>query len=104
DTPVVLPHILGRDLVGEVIEAPAASAFQPGDRVWTSTLGHDGRQGSFATQAVIPVDRLYRAFEDVDLLNLVANSHPGTTAVLALIEHGHVRAGQTVFIGGAAGG
>lgn len=104
DTPVVLPHILGRDLVGEVIEAPETSGFEPGDRVWASTLGHEGRQGSFATQAVVPVDRLYHVPESVDLLNLVANSHPGTTAALSLIEHGGVRAGQSVFIGGAAGG
>jgi len=102
-TPVPLPLVLGRDLVGEVAWAPKFSRFSVGDRVGACTLGHDGRQGSFATQAVVPEDRLYPILDDVAPRNVVAIAHPGTTAALAWFEHANLRAGQSVFVGGAAG-
>src|SRR5690625_4353443 len=102
-TPVPLPLVLGRDLVGKVEWAPKFSRFSVGDRVWACTLGHGGRQGSFATRAVVPEDRLYPILDDVSYKNVAAIVHPGTTAALAWFEHAGLRAGQTVFVGGAAG-
>lgn len=102
-TPVPLPLVLGRDLVGAVEWAPKFSRFSMGDRVWACTLGHDGRQGSFATRAVVPEDRLYPILDGVPYENAVAIAHPGTTAALAWFAHAGLRAGQTVFVGGAAG-
>lgn len=102
-TPVPLPLILGRDLVGTVERAPKFSRFRAGDRVWAATLGHDGRQGSFATRAVVPTSRLYTILDGVQPRSVVALAHPATTAALGWFEHAQLRAGQWVFIGGAAG-
>ncbi|OBB81168.1 hypothetical protein A5760_17705 [Mycobacterium colombiense] len=42
------PFIVGRDLVGTVFHAPTGTGFTTGEHVWCNSLGHDGRQGSFA--------------------------------------------------------
>jgi NADPH:quinone reductase-like Zn-dependent oxidoreductase len=59
-TPTPFPFVIGRDLVGTVAAAgPGAAGFEPGQRVWCNSLGHDGRQGSFSDYAGVPVERLY---------------------------------------------
>ncbi|MGV9991251.1 NADPH:quinone reductase [Streptomyces sp. NPDC003374] len=103
-TPVTFPFVIGRDLVGTVAAAgPGAVGFRPGDRVWCNSLGHDGRQGATAEQAVVPVDRLYHLPGGVDAVDAVALAHPAATAHLALFTHGRLRAGETVAVLGAAG-
>ncbi|MFK0105455.1 NADPH:quinone reductase [Streptomyces sp. NPDC091217] len=103
-TPLSFPFVIGRDLVGTVVSAGAgAPGFRPGDRVWCSSLGHAGRQGAAAEQAVVPHDRLYRLPDGVGAVDAVALAHPASTACLALFAHGRLRAGETVVILGAAG-
>jgi 2-desacetyl-2-hydroxyethyl bacteriochlorophyllide A dehydrogenase len=103
-TPVSFPLVVGRDLVGTVAAAgPGAVGFQAGDRVWCNSLGHGGRQGAAAEQAVVPADRLYHLPDGVDPETAVTVVHPGATARLALFTHGGVQPGETVFIAGAAG-
>jgi NADPH:quinone reductase-like Zn-dependent oxidoreductase len=105
-TPTPFPFVVGRDLVGTVAEAGAGAAgFAPGDRVWCNSLGHDGRQGSFAEFAVVPAERLYHLPDGADPVASVAVLHPAATAHLALFRHGRLRPGpgETVYIGGAAG-
>jgi NADPH:quinone reductase-like Zn-dependent oxidoreductase len=58
-TATPFPFVVGRDLVGTVAEVGAGVAgFAAGDRVWCNSLGHGGRQGSFAEYAVVPGERL----------------------------------------------
>lgn len=103
-TPTPFPFVVGRDLVGAVAAAgPGAAGFAPGDRVWCNSLGHGGRQGSFAEFAVVPVERLYRLPDGVDPVAAVAAVHPAVTAYLALFRHGGLRPGESVYVGGAAG-
>ncbi|MFE5602442.1 NADPH:quinone reductase [Streptomyces coelicoflavus] len=103
-TPMEFPFVVGRDLVGTVMSAgPGAPGFAPGDRVWCNSLGHGGRQGAAAEQAVVPADRLYHLPAGVDAAEAVAVVHPGGTAYLALFTHGRLGAGQTVLVAGAAG-
>ncbi|GGZ01612.1 NADPH:quinone reductase [Streptomyces poonensis] len=103
-TPVSFPFVIGRDLVGTVAEAgPGAPGFSVGDRVWSNSLGHGGRQGAAAEQAVVPADRLYHVPEGVDPLTAAAVVHPAATAHLALFTHGRLRPGDTVLVAGAAG-
>ncbi|MGW0932582.1 NADPH:quinone reductase [Streptomyces sp. NPDC002644] len=103
-TPLAFPFVVGRDLVGTVAEAgPGAPGFRAGDRVWCNSLGHAGRQGAAAEQAVVPVDRLYPLPAGVDPVEAVALAHPAATAHLALHTHGGLRAGETVCVLGAAG-
>ncbi|MFG1811937.1 NADPH:quinone reductase [Streptomyces sp. NPDC049040] len=103
-TPVTFPFVIGRDLVGTVAAAaPGVPGFRAGDRVWCNSLGHGGRQGAAAVQAVVPGDRLYRLPENVDPVDAVAVLHPAATAYLALFTHGRLRVGETVVVGGGGG-
>ncbi|KJY33609.1 NADPH:quinone reductase [Streptomyces sp. NRRL S-495] len=103
-TPLPFPFVIGRDLVGTVVRAgPGAPRFAPGDRVWTNSLGHDGRQGAAAERAAVPADRLYHLPPGVDPTTAVAVVHPAATAYLALFTHGGLRTGETVLVGGGGG-
>src|SRR5512139_2132612 len=45
---LAFPFVLGRDLAGTVLEiGPGVKRFKPGDRVWATSQGTDGRPGSF---------------------------------------------------------
>jgi NADPH:quinone reductase-like Zn-dependent oxidoreductase len=103
-TPTPFPFVVGRDLVGSVAAAgPGAAGFGAGDRVWCNSLGHGGRQGSFAEYAVVPADRLYHLPAGADPVAAVAALHPAATAHLALFRHGGLRPGEVVYVGGGAG-
>lgn len=103
-TPTPFPFVIGRDLVGTVARAAPGTGFAPDDRVWCASLGHGGRQGAAAEYAVVAADRLYRLPPGVtDPHTAVATLHPAMTAWLALHRHGRLTAGETVFVGGAAG-
>ncbi len=104
DTPLPFPFVVGRDVVGTVVACgPGATGFVPGERVWSNSLGHAGRQGPSAELAVVPVDRLYHLPDTVDPLAAVAVLHPAASAYLALLTHGRLRAGETVLVAGGAG-
>ncbi|MDF5752896.1 NADPH:quinone reductase [Spongiactinospora sp. TRM90649] len=94
-TPVPLPLVLGRDLVGKTVESDTW--------VWTNSLGHDGRQGASAELACVPADRLYPLPEGVDPLEAVAVLHPAATAYTGLVHHARLRPGETLFVEGGNG-
>jgi NADPH:quinone reductase-like Zn-dependent oxidoreductase len=106
-TPLPMPFVLGRDMVGTVgdRQAPAGADSDglPGRRVWTNSLGHAGRQGPTAEYAVVPRDRLYPLPEGVDPDRAVAVLHPAATAWLALVRHARVLPGERLLVEGAAG-
>lgn len=103
-TPLTFPFIVGRDVVGVVAaRGEGVTRFNVGDRVWCNSLGHDGRQGSFAEFAVVPSERLYHLPPGIDPEEAVAVFHPAVTAWLGLFRHAPVRAGETVYVGGGAG-
>ncbi len=102
-TPLPMPFVVGRDLVGTVAHAHPASGFRSGEPVWCDSLGHDGRQGSFAEYAVVPAGRLYRVPDGADPLTTVAVAHPAATAYLGWFVHARLRAGETVLVTGAGG-
>lgn len=103
-TPIAFPFVVGRDLVGTVAAVGAGVAgFRVGDSVWCNSLGHGGRQGAAAEQAVVPADRLYRLPSGVSPVTAVSVVHPAATAYLGLFTHGRLRPGETVLVGGAGG-
>ncbi|MDE3230168.1 MAG: NADPH:quinone reductase [Chloroflexota bacterium] len=104
-TPVPLPFIIGRDLVGEVVQVGAGvTRFAPGQRIWCNSLGYDGRQGAFAEYVTIPEERVYPLPASVDSTQAVAVFHPAATAFLGLVTRmGGLHPGQTVLVGGGAG-
>ncbi|MGH9075634.1 MAG: zinc-binding dehydrogenase [Acidimicrobiales bacterium] len=102
-TPVLFPLVVGRDLVGRVVGAGPAAGFGRGETVWCNSLGHAGRQGSFATYAVVPAERAYRLPGGVEPAAAVAMAHPAATAYLGLFVHGRLSPSDTVYVGGGAG-
>ncbi|MHB1592814.1 MAG: NADPH:quinone reductase [Streptosporangiaceae bacterium] len=98
------PFVTGRDLVGTVTAAGAGSGFAPGDRVWSNSLGHAGRQGACAEYAVVPGDRLYPLPAGAAAAEAAAALHSAATAFIGLHHRARARTGQTILVGGAAGG
>jgi len=98
-----LPQILGNDLAGTVIGAGAqVTGFKVGDEVYARP--DKDRIGTFAERiAVAEADLAPKpvtiSFEEAAGLPLVA-----LTAWQALVERGHLRAGQRVLIHAGSGG
>lgn len=98
------PFVIGRDLVGVVAAyGDAVDGFRVGDAVWCNSLGHRGRQGSFAEYAAVPQDRLYRLPDRADPVETVALLHAAATAYLGLFREARLRYGQRVVVSGAGG-
>lgn len=98
------PFVMGRDVVGTVVTTGAGvSVFRPGDRVWSNSLGVDGRQGTFAEYVLIPADRTYPLPENVTAEDAAVVLHGAATAQIGLFRRAHLRAGQTVFVAGGGG-
>ncbi|MBS9375204.1 NADPH:quinone oxidoreductase family protein [Rhodococcus sp. B50] len=94
-----LPVVPGCEIAGTVVDAPAGSGWQAGDRaaafVW---------QGGFAEHAVVPVNSLVPIPESVSFETaaaMVVNYH---TVHFALSRRGRLTPGETVLVMGAAGG
>lgn len=102
---LTFPHILGRDLAGEVVEVgTAVTRFRPGDRVWATGQGHAGRPGTFAEWAAVDEAWLFPIPAGVSDEEAVALSLVGVTAHLGLVRDAKVRAGETVLVNGGTGG
>jgi NADPH:quinone reductase-like Zn-dependent oxidoreductase len=99
------PFVIGRDLVGSVVRTgEGVDEFAIGEKVWCNSLGHRGRQGSFAEFAVVPRERLYRLPAQADPAIAASVLHTAATAYLGLFRTGSLRPGETVVVVGAAGG
>ncbi|WNK20975.1 NADPH:quinone reductase [Halomonas piscis] len=99
------PFVIGRDLVGTVVEAGSGvAAFAANDRVWCNSLGHDGRQGAFAEYAVVSAERLYPLPPGVAPLEAAAVLHGAATAHIGLTREARLAAGETLLVEGAGGG
>ena len=90
---------LGLDLAG-VVEAVGAEVtkFQPGDEVFGVGAG------SFAEYARAREERLAIKPANLTFEQAAAVPVSGSTALLAVRDHGHVQAGQEVLVIGASGG
>lgn len=90
----------GVDFAGTVAAVgPEVTRFKVGDRVF------GGRSGAFAEYVLVPENRAITLMPD-DLAFEEAAAIPiaGITALQALRDQGHIRAGQKVLINGASGG
>lgn len=81
---------------------PGATGFAVGDRVWSNSLGHAGRQGAASEYVVVAAGRCYHLPDGVSA-DAVAVFHPAGTAYLALFRHAVLEPGETVYVGGGAG-
>ena len=94
-----LPFTPGAEIAGEVISAPEGSGFSEGDRVAALCL-----LGGFAEQAVAPVDTTFPLPDAVSFEQGASIIFNYGTAYFALVERGHLQAGESVLVHGAAGG
>ena len=93
-----LPFTLGWEAAGEVIRAPADSAFAIGDRVMTLSLGAHAEQ-----LAALP-EATFRLPDELSHEEGAALPLNYLTALAALERRGGLEAGETVLVHGAAGG
>ncbi|HZJ89520.1 MAG TPA: hypothetical protein VFD05_02395, partial [Bacilli bacterium] len=97
-----MPFLLGRDVVGIVIDANN-SAFNKGDIVWSNSLGYENRNGASASYLAINEERLYLLPPNVDPYQAVSTLHALTTAVLLLTRLVTPKAKSSILIQGGAG-
>ncbi|MGA2864243.1 MAG: NADPH:quinone reductase [Verrucomicrobiota bacterium] len=99
------PFILGRDLAGTVVAAGAGvKGFKPGDRVWATSQGSDGRPGTFAEFAAVEERWLNPTPAGVSDEEMVALSLVGVTAHLGLVRYANLKPGEVLFVHGGTGG
>ena len=96
---VPLPFTVGCEFAGVVAEADRESEFRVGDRV----LGV-ASSGAFAEYVATPADRVLPLPDEIDFVTAAGMPINVLTADFALEERGHLAAGETVLIHGAAGG
>ena len=102
---MTFPFILGRDLAGTVVEVGAAvKSFKPGDRVWATSQGTDGRQGTFAEFVAVDKRWLHPIPAGVSEEDAVALSLVAITAQLGLVRYAALKAGEVLFVNGGSGG
>ncbi|MEH3055075.1 MAG: NADPH:quinone oxidoreductase family protein [Patulibacter minatonensis] len=92
------PFTLGVEAAGRVVQAPAGSGLEVGQRVAAFGLGMAAEQVAAAPEMVLPVPD---ALSDEQAAGLIMNYH---TAHFALLRRGGLRAGDTLLVHGAAGG
>jgi NADPH2:quinone reductase len=93
-----LPFTLGWEAAGDVVRAPAGSAFAEGDRVITLNFGAHAERVAAFPETTFPLPAALSYEEGAALpLNYL-------TAIAALERRGRLRPGETVLIHGAAGG
>ncbi len=93
--------ILGADFAGLVAETGNnVSHFKVGDRVFGDTL----KGGAFAEYTCVPANVCAIMPKEMDFPEMASVPIAGVTALQALITHGQLKEGESVFINGASGG
>ncbi len=93
------PFTLGSEVAGTVREVPDGSPLAPGDRV----VAFSGT-GAFAEAAVADADAVFPLPDNVSFEAGAGLPMNYLTAHFAMVVRGHLEAGQTVLVHGAAGG
>ncbi|WP_454914769.1 NADPH:quinone oxidoreductase family protein [Xanthobacter sediminis] len=94
------PFTPGKDLAGVVrAVGPGVSEFAPGDRIMAQV-----EYGAFAEQAIVRPSEAFRMPDGLSFEAAAAMGLVYQTAHFALVERGQYKRGETVLVGGAAGG
>src|SRR6195952_1944557 len=95
-----LPLIIGQEGAGTVLAVGAkVTGLVPGDRV-----AYAGSLGGYATERVIPADRLVKLPANISFQTGAALMLQGTTAQYLLHRTHTVKPGETIVVHAAAGG
>jgi NADPH:quinone reductase-like Zn-dependent oxidoreductase len=100
---VHFPHILGRDFSGVVSKVgPEVNDFAVGDPVF-GVLDR-GIEGAYAEKLAVKAAIIARKPDWLGHTEAAALALTGLTAIWALEDTAHLRAGETILIHGGAGG
>lgn len=95
-----MPLTIGQEGAGTVVAVGAnVNSVRPGDRV-----AYAGSIGGYATQRVIPADRLVKLPDAIDFKTAAAMMLQGMTAQYLLRRTYAVKPGDTIVVHAAAGG
>jgi NADPH2:quinone reductase len=94
-----LPFIPGSEVAGDVVSAPAGSAFSVGDRVTAFPL-----LGGFAEFVACADEHTFAIPDDLSYEEAAAIPLNYLTSYFSLVERGQLAAGESVLVHGAAGG
>src|SRR5439155_26596741 len=99
--PLPKPFITGTDVAG-IVEAvgPGVRRFKVGDRVWGSSQGLLGRQGTCAEYVCASEEWFYPTPDGVDDVQAAGVALTGITAHLGLFRCARLQAGEIVFVNG----
>jgi NADPH2:quinone reductase len=96
-----LPCTIGMEAAGTVMEVgEGVTDIAPGDRVAYA----GGPIGAYATERVIPADKLVKLPDDIDFTTAAAMMLQGMTVQYLLRRTYPVKAGDTIVVHAAAGG
>lgn len=99
-----LPHILGADVAGIVVEAGAATEyFQPGDRVFATGLGLSST-GSYAEYVTVPEKQPAELPDPISFAEGAGAAMVFATAWRSLVIRGGLSVGDTCLVHGGSGG
>ena len=101
--PVPLPHVIGNDFAGVVLEAgPKVFHVRPGDRVYgmQATM----RAGSYAEYSVVEAGLVRRMPANLSFVEAASLPMIFQTAWMGLVGFAQVKVGQLVLVHGATGG
>jgi NADPH:quinone reductase len=99
------PFVIGCDLAGTVVACgEKVLRYKPGDRVWCSNQGLQGRQGTFSELCAIEEMWLHPTPPKVSDETAAACALVGITAQLGLLQHAKLQPGETIFVNGGSGG
>jgi NADPH:quinone reductase-like Zn-dependent oxidoreductase len=102
--PFHFPVILGWDAAGVVEKVgPAVTWFKPGDRAYGNCRRHDLQFGTYAEYVTVPEGHLAHMPEELTFEEAAALPLAALTAHQSLERVG-LRFGETLFVGGGAGG
>lgn len=98
------PYIIGLDFIGVISKVgKKVKDFKVGQRVWSTSMGLDGRQGSFSEYVAVNQERLYHAPDHVSDQQIVSAINSASTAAIGLIRVALLRASEVIFVNGGAG-
>ncbi len=96
------PLIVGHDIAGEVVEVGLGADLAKGDQVYGMINDFAGR--AYAEYAAVDCKQLAKAPASIELAVAAAVPLAAQTALQALRDDAHLKAGQSVLINGASGG
>ncbi|AFZ11433.1 NADPH:quinone reductase [Crinalium epipsammum PCC 9333] len=101
-----LPHILGMDVAGEIVELGAGvTDWQIGDRIVATfeALGRE-RDGAYAEYTTLPTNQLHRIPDGLSYIDAASIGLAFTTAWIALFYKGLLKQAERIVIHAASSG